>query len=94
MVTIYFPEDIDENFDSLIPEHRDYIDLLMTKGIINTYSLASDRSQLWICFNAKNEKEIGKYINNFPIKDYITYEIFPLLFHNSSQILFPSISLN
>lgn len=94
MVNINLPDLIDDNFESLIPDHRIYIDQLMNQGTINTYSLAADRSKLWISFNCRNEREVAKYINNFPIKDYITYEISPLLFHNTSQILFPTISLN
>lgn len=94
MVNINLPEEIDENFEYLIPDHRLFIDQLMMKGTINTYSLAADRSRLWICFNCRNEREVAKHINNFPIKDYITYEISKLLFHNTSQMLFPSISLN
>ncbi len=94
MVNINLPEDIDDNFESLIPDHRLFIDQLMNQGTISTYSLSADRSRLWISFNCRNEREVAKHINNFPIIDYITYEIAPLLFHNTSQILFPSISLN
>lgn len=94
MANIILPEVINEQFMSLIPDHRSYVDTLMSRGIIHSYSLSADRSKIWISFSCQNEKEVAKYINRFPIAEYLEYEITELMFHNSADMVFPAISLN
>ncbi|TAF76809.1 MAG: hypothetical protein EAZ53_03350 [Bacteroidetes bacterium] len=94
MVSINLPESIDNNFVSLIPDQRVYVDTLIAKGTILSYSLSVDRTKLWIIFSCQNEKEVAKYLNRFPIAEYLEYEIIELLFHNSPEMVFPAISLN
>ena len=94
MAQITLPEFLDEDFMALIPEHRAYVDQLMNDGIITSYSLALDRSTVWITFNSKSEKAVVKIINSFPISDFIQYDILELAFHNSATVFFPSLSLN
>ena len=94
LVQITLPEYLDEEFLALIPEQRAYADTLMGQGIIASYSLAMDRSTLWVVFNSTNEKNVVSAIDNFPIADYIDYEVVELAFHNSSSVVFPNLSLN
>lgn len=94
MAQITLPDSLDENFMALIPEHRAYVDQLMNDGIITSYSLALDRSTVWITFNSKNERAVTKIISSFPIADFIEYDILELAFHNSANVIFPSLSLN
>jgi len=94
MAQITLPDFLDENFMALIPEHRTHVDQLMNDGIITSYSLALDRSTVWITFNSKNEKAVTKIIHSFPISDYIEFDILELAFHNSATVFFPSLSLN
>lgn len=94
MVSSNLPESMDNNFVSLIPDQRVYIDTLIAKGIILSYSLSVDRTKLWVVFSCQNEKEVAKYLNRFPIAEYLEYEILELMFHNSTEMIFPAISLN
>lgn len=94
MVFVNLPESLDNNFVSLIPDQRVYVDNLIANGIILSYSLSVDRTKLWICFSCQNEKEVAKYLNRFPIAEYLEYEISELLFHTTPDIVFPTISLN
>jgi len=94
MAQVTLPQFLDEDFLSLIPEHRAYVDQLMNDGIITSYSLAKDKSTVWITFNSKNEKAVTKIIHSFPISFYIEFDIIELAFHNSATVFFPSLSLN
>ncbi|MFN0049284.1 MAG: hypothetical protein ACKVOU_09190 [Cytophagales bacterium] len=94
MAQITLPAFLEEDFLALIPEHRVYIDQLMNDGIITSYSLALDRSTVWITFNSKSEKAVNKIINSFPISHFIEFDVLELAFHNSATVFFPSLSLN
>lgn len=94
MAQITLPEFLDEDFMALIPEHRAYVDQLMSDGVITSYSLALDRSTVWITFNSKSEKAVIKVIHSFPISDFIEFDILELAFHNSATVFFPTLSLN
>lgn len=94
MININLPEILEEDFIALIPEQRAHIDTLMSEGIVTSYSLSLDRSQLWVTMVGDSEKRVEKVLRSFPIADYIGYEIIQLAFHNSASVFFPSLSLN
>ena len=95
IVTIDLPDEMTEEFLSLIPEHRARINKLMQRGIILSYSLNADRTNLWIIMNAKNEAEINKVLHTLPLHDFfVRYSSQLLMFHNSVAGVIPSISLN
>ena len=81
-------------FMALVPEQREYIDTCMAKGTIRSYSLSADRSKLWIVFVTKTDAEMTKILENFPIIDMVTYTVNSLMFHNSTEMMLPAISLN
>ncbi|MDX2188770.1 MAG: muconolactone Delta-isomerase family protein [Bacteroidota bacterium] len=91
---ITLPEYFDEDFVSLIPEQRAQVDTLLNEGTFASYSLSLDRSKLWVVMNVKNEREAERIIKSFPIADYISYEIIPLMFHNTATVIVPHMSLN
>ena len=57
MISIGLPTDLTQEFISLIPKQRTQVDKLMDEGKILHYSLALDRSQLWVTIGAKTEHE-------------------------------------
>lgn len=83
-----------EEFMELIPAQRAFVNECMVKGTILSYSLAEDRSKLWIVFSAKSRVELNKVLNKFPVINYVTVKTFPLMFHNSMELMLPAISLN
>ncbi|HET9431385.1 MAG TPA: hypothetical protein VFO70_09415, partial [Chitinophagaceae bacterium] len=57
-VTIQF--EMDEEFMSLVPPHRTYINYLINKEIIDQYAVSMETQRVWITANAENKEEIGK----------------------------------
>ena len=76
-----------------IPRQRIIIDRLFGQGILLSYTLASDRSKLWIVLQADNESELLQYIESLPMTKYSDYNYSEIMFHDSNQFI-PSISLN
>ena len=93
LVEIFLPEFTEEFFE-LVPAQREYINQCMSKGSIRSYSLAADRSKLWVMFTTASEAEMLKILNRFPIIKWINYKTYPLMFHNSMEMMIPAISLN
>lgn len=93
MIEFDLPEEPTEEFFSLIPRQRYAINNLMADGKIKSYSLAIDRSRLWVIAEAVSEFEIMEIINDMPLSSYMTPTISELLFHNTAEALVP-FSLN
>jgi muconolactone delta-isomerase len=93
LVEIFLPEFTEEFFE-LVPAQREYIDKCLSKGSIRSYSLAADRSKLWVVFTTTSEAEMLRTLKRFPIIDWINYKTYPLMFHNSMELSLPAISLN
>jgi len=94
MATVYIPSETDEEFWNVLPLHRKRINTWMQEGIIQVYSLASDRSKLWIIFYGETSKKVEEYIHKMPLFPYFdSYEISELAFHNNVSMM-PVMSLN
>ena len=94
MVEVTLPESLTQEFMMLIPSQREYIDDMFNRGVISGYTLAMDRSKLWVTFVAKNVREVREVMDSFPIADYIEYLVHELAFNNSASAIIPEISLN
>ena len=94
MITIDLPEVFTEKFVSRIPSQRQHISKLLKQGIAVSYSLSFDRKKLWVVLAADSEAEVHTLINKFPIKNYIKYELCPLLFNETSLNTVPHLWLN
>lgn len=81
-------------FMQLIPRQRAMVNAMMFEGKIVQYSLSMDRSKLWMIIVARNEEQVADYLNEFPIIDYMSFRIQPLMFSNSAHQTFSQISLN
>ncbi len=94
MINITLSSLIDENFVSLIPKQRAHINKLMNKDIVLQYSLAIDRSRLWVILKAKSENNAMDIISEFPLIHYMQPEITELAFHNSLANELPRLIMN
>ncbi len=94
MVTVELPEELDEQFMSLIPQQRAIVHELMVKGTILGYALAADRSKLWVTVVASDSQEVRRIIRQFPIYSYIKGHISELAFHEHIALQLPEMSLN
>lgn len=94
MVTFDLPKYFDEEFISLIPEQRAVVDKLMKSGIITSYAVSLESSNLWVTMIAENDFEVNEIIAGFPIMEKIEYKITKLAFRNTVNPLVPHFSLN
>jgi len=93
MIEFDLPEAPNEEFFSLVPRQRYMINNLMAEGKVKSYSLALDRSRLWVIAEADTEFEVMEMIADMPLSPYMTPFVSELMFHNTYEILVP-FSLN
>lgn len=94
MVNIILPEEIDDEFISLVPAQKLFVEKLMQMGLITSYSLADDRSKLWVIFKEEERDRVRGLVSCFPIIDKVIYEIVPLKSHQDNSKIIRSFSLN
>ena len=94
MIELKLPTDLTEEFVALIPEQRALVDRMMTKGIILSYSLAVDRSKLWIIITGDSEEDVLGKLYKLPLTKFMDAHIQRLSFHNAGTILLSNVSLN
>jgi hypothetical protein len=94
MVEVQLPYQPTQEFFSLIPAQRAMvIDLLMKRKFLS-YTLAADRSKVWIVMVAESEPEARALLEKQPMDKYFSYFFTELMFHDMAGALFPSVSLN
>ena len=91
-VTIQF--EMDDDFMSLIPEHREYVNSLIEKGIIDQYVVSMDTQRVWITFTAEKKEEVEQYLSKSPIYKYWTYDIDELFLYDGQHYRLPAVQLN
>ena len=91
-VTIHF--EMDEEFMSLVPQHRVYINNLIDKGVIDYYSVSMETQRCWMIINAASKKEVEEYLLKTPLHKYWTTEIDELFVYDSQTYRLPALQLN
>ncbi len=90
---IALPDQLTEEFVSLIPSQRLHIDTLMVKGVVTSYGLAHDRSRVWVTMRAESEERAHEIVRRFPLFRFFTVRLYPLAFHNMTHS-FTNICMN
>lgn len=85
MIEMELPEEMNEDFVRLIPAQRNVVNYLLAEGKIKSYSLALDRSLLWVVMVAPSEFEVIETISEFPLIDFMKPYVSELAFHNSRE---------
>lgn len=93
LIDIDLPE-LTKEFIELIPSQVAMTNRLMKKGKLTSYTLASDRTKLWVTLNAASEDEVIEILQSFPIYSYLQYKIYKLAFNNYVSFSLPKVSLN
>ncbi|MFM8450882.1 MAG: muconolactone Delta-isomerase family protein [Haliscomenobacter sp.] len=93
MVEFELPEELSTDFLERIPDQHAFIDQLMVQGKVRSYSLAIDRSVLWVIMEAESEFEIMEIIVSMPLCDYMQPYVSELMFHQSTEV-YRQFSLN
>jgi hypothetical protein len=86
--------DMDEEFMTLVPPHRTYINYLLNKGIIDTYAVSMEVQKSWITINANDKKHVIDYLDKSPLSKYWDYEIVELFVYDSQSTRLPAVQLN
>jgi hypothetical protein len=86
--------EMDEDFMSLVPPHRTYINYLLNKGIIDSYAVSMEVQKSWITINANSKKEVEDYLNKSPLSKYWNFEIVELFVYDSQSTRLPAVQLN
>ena len=86
--------EMDEDFMSLVPPHRTYINYLLNKGIIDSYAVSMEVQNSWITINANTKKEVKDYLDKSPLSKYWNYEIVELFVYDSQSTWLPAVQLN
>ena len=86
--------EMDEEFMSLVPPHRTYINYLLNKGIIDTYAVSMEVQNSWITLNANTKKEVEDILDKSPLSKYWNYEIVELFVYDSQSTRLPAVQLN
>jgi hypothetical protein len=94
MIHIQLPAELSEEFVALIPDQRATINGLMRKGIIISYTLSFDRTQLWVVMDATSKVNVIEVLAEFPLIRFMKPEIHEIMFHNSIYVNVPRVSLN
>ena len=86
--------DMDEEFITLVPPHRTYINYLLNKGIIDSYAVSMEVQKYWITINANDKKQVIDYLDKSPLSKYWDYEIVELFVYDSQSTRLPAVQLN
>ncbi|HEX4877160.1 MAG TPA: hypothetical protein VFV31_10850 [Chitinophagaceae bacterium] len=91
-VTIHF--EMSEEFMSLVPQHRTYINLLINKGIIDHYAVSMETQRSWITLNADSKKEVEKILQKSPLYKFWTFETDELFVLDGQHYRLPEVNPN
>lgn len=94
MVEVRLPYNPSQEFFALIPSQRALVIDLLTKRKFLSYTLAADRSKVWIVLVAESETEARELLATQPMDKYFSYQFTELMFHDMSGAMFPAVSMN
>ncbi len=86
--------EMDEEFMTLVPPHRTYINFLLNKGVIDSYAVSMENQNSWITINANSKKEVKEILEKSPLSPYWTFEIVELFVYDSQSTRLPAVQLN
>jgi hypothetical protein len=91
-VTIQF--EMDDDFMTLVPPHRTYINYLINKGIIDSYTVSLESMRSWIVINGSSKSEIMTLLQKSPLMKYWTIEIDELYVVDGQPYRLPALQPN
>ena len=85
---------MEDQFMTLVPPHRTYINFLLNKGIIDSYAVSMESQTCWITLNTEDKADADRYLSKSPLYKYWTYEIEELFLYDSQQYRLPALQFN
>jgi len=81
MVVFELPSVFTKEMFNTIPKQRKVANKLLVTGKIISYTLAADRSTLWVIFKCESESELIFMIDKLPMTIYFEYTYHEIMFH-------------
>ncbi len=92
-VTMHF--EMDDEFMSLVPSHRVYVNSLIEKGIVDQYVVSMETQRLWITMGAESKQEVSQRLKKSPIYKYWdAIEIDELFVIDGQHYRLPALQMN
>ena len=91
-VTIQF--EMNDEFMSLVPPHRTYINALINKGTIDHYAVSLETHRSWITLEAESKKAVEKILAKSPLFKFWTFEIDELFVIDGQHYRLPEVNPN
>ena len=91
-VTIQF--EVNDEFMTLVPSHRTYINFLINKNIVDHYAVSMESQTAWVTLNADNKKEAKKVLEKSPLYKFWTLEIDELFVLDGQIYRMPELHFN
>jgi hypothetical protein len=85
---------MDDTFMDKVPAHRDYINDLIEKNIIESYAVSMDSYRSWILFNTETKEEVMALLSKSPLFSYWKIEIDRLFVYDGVTYRLPDVVLN
>lgn len=85
---------MDDEFMTLVPPHRTYINYLINKGIIDIYTVSLEAQKSWLVINAAHKMEVENYLRKSPLHRYWQYEIDELYVFDGQNYRLPALQMN
>jgi muconolactone delta-isomerase len=92
LVTISFF--IDDDFMTLVPSHRTFINYLINKGVVDSYAVSMESYRTWIMMTAESKDEVREYLKKSPLFKYWTFEIDELFVYDGQTYRLPALQMN
>ncbi len=94
-VSLRLPASFSEDFLATIPQHRLFINQLLTEHVIEAYAISASRGRGWVVVNGEDEEAVRNVIEQFPLYPYLQIiDVDELFIFDSTASRFPHISLN
>jgi len=77
-----------------VPRHRNYIDKLIGKMVIEHYAVSIETQRAWITLNAEDKHEVEKILKRSPLSKFWTFEIDELFVLDGQHYRLPELHFN
>ncbi|MFN8290983.1 MAG: hypothetical protein U0U70_12045 [Chitinophagaceae bacterium] len=91
-VTIQF--EMNEEFMTLVPPHRTYINFLINKGIIDHYAVSIETRKAWITLTADDREKVEGILQKSPLYKFWSCEIDELFVLDGQHYRLPEVNPN
>jgi hypothetical protein len=85
---------IDDDFMSLVPLHRNYINYLINNDVVDMYCVSMESQRIWVTINADSKTEADQYLSKSPLFRYWDVTIEELMSFDGQLFRFPCFQLN